>query len=545
MKNDHLGHYRIDTRYTVPFSSPFTSVPFLPPGFLSATVSTGSSVQRIVKLLGSNKPAITEPITAELELSGRSGVLYQLNEQRHRINGSHTAQLTATGVLILNSTSGEVVQTISPLICSPRQFAEADGIDTGPTSEPIILLVLCQTRRVLAMVEVEEQFVIRAYITRNIQSNQVAVTMSTSGGSPATGLAFLNNDILFHFPYLSGSPFPVIFGVSSSLNCQQPALSSLNTTHYLLVCQDKFYTVDKDAITTLIGSRGQGSKISSSENGEVVVLLTGTHAEVRTNYLTQSCSLDVAGLLTVDFTKVENSILVLFFTSEGVYLHNVSTGCPSSTPSLLTMTPVAPVCLEQQACFGYYFTEDINLLFVTSQKSTNPDRYEVEAYDMTSNTSLDLNFVLNEPPLLLHYEPLPPLLPTPTPSSSDTLTSTPVTSSSPVATPPSPNIETSTQTIIIIAGVFGLMLLGCVAIAGVITGLVIYKCLHHKRHRRELSPAQKCLSSESLGSSESGDSINIPQIHTPIQATVDTPVREEYETSCRVEQGPPQPEKLV
>ena len=393
------------------------------------------------------------------------------------------------------------------------------------------------------MVEIEGQFVIRAYITRNIQSNLVAITMSTSAGSPATGLAFLNNDFLFHLPYLSGSPFPVIFGVTSSRSCEQPALSSLNTTHYLLVCRDRFYTVDKYAQTMLVGSRIQGSEISSSENGEVVVSSTGTNAEVRTNYLTQSCSLDVAGLVTVDFMMVDNSTFVLLFTSEGVYLHNVSGGCPSSSPSLLTMTPVAPVCLEQQACFGYYFMEGSNLLFVTSLKSSNPNRYEVEVYDMTSNTSVDINFNLNEPPLLLHYQPLPPLPPSPTPSPSDTITSTPV-SSSPVHTPPSLNIESNTRAKVI-AGVFGVVLLGCIAIAAVITGLVICKHLHRKRPKRELPPAKKCLSRESIGSSESGDSIKTPQIHAPIQATVDTPVQENHETSCRVEQGPPQPEKLV
>ena len=451
-----------------------------PPGFLTATVSTGSNVQRIVKHLGTSEPATTEPITAELELSGRSGVLHQLNQQRHHINGSHTAQLTATGVLILNSASGEVVQTISPLICPPRQLAVANGINTGSTSQPIILLVLCQTRRVLAMIEIEGQFVIRAYITRNIQSNLVAITMSTSGGSPATGLAFLNNDNLFHLPYLSGSPFPVLFVVSSSRSCQEPALSSLNTTHYLLVCQDKFYTVDKDAQTKLIGSRVQDSKISSSENGEVVVLSTDTNAEVRTNYLTQTCSLDVTGLVTVDFAKVENSTFVLLFTSQGVYIHNVSTGCPTSTPSLLTTTPVAPVCLEQQACYGYYFTEDSNLLFITSLKSTDPDIFEVEAYDIVSNTSVDINFILNEPPLLIHYQPLPPLLPSSSPLPDIATTSITLMPPAPSVSP-SPNPYTHPikpyHIAIIAMGIVVLIL------SLVLTILGIACCVARRRHR--------------------------------------------------------------
>ena len=399
------------------------------------------------------------------------------------------------------------------------------------------------------MAEIGGRLVVGPYKTRDIQTNFVSITMrsttDSSSDEEATGLAFLKNGFLFHWLYLSGSPFPVIYGVGQSpLGCQQPSLLSLNTTHYLLACTTKFFTVDKNAKTTLIGSRVQGSKISSSENGEVVVLSTDTQAEVRTNYLTQNCSLYVTGLLTVDFTKVDNTTFVLLFTSQGVYHHNVSTGCPSSTPSLLTTTPVAPVCLEQQACYGYYFKKGSNLLFVTSLKSENPIKYEVEAYRMTSNTSLNINFVLNEPPLLLHYQPLPPLPPSPTPSSSDTITitSTPVLSS-PVHTPPSPNIETHSQ---IIGGVFGFVLLGCVAIAAVITGLVMYKCLRRKHPQRELSPARKYLSSESIGSSESGDSTNkSPQIHPPIQATVDTPVQEEHETSFRLEKGPPQPEKLV
>ena len=522
------------------------------PGICRAITSTGDGLQQYKKVVGSSDGTTTKPISADVLQLGRGSLLRQLNKQRFALNDSHIVQATATGLLVINATTGKVEQSLSidPSSCTPLELAEANGLNAGSNDKPIVLLVLCETRRVYAMAEIEGRLVVEPYKTRDIQSNLVSIRMSTTSDSSsdeeATGLAFLKNDIIYHLPYLSGSPIPVLFYVSSSRSCQEPALSSLNTTHYLLVCTTKFFTVDKKAKTTLIGSRVQGSKISSSENGEVVVLSTGTNAEVRTVYLTQSCSIDVAGLVTVDFTKVKNSTFVLLFTSQGVYLHNVSTGCPSSIPSLLTMTPVAPVCLEQQACFGYYFTEDINLLFVTSQKSTNPDRYEVEAYDMTLKTSLNINFVLHEPPLLLHYEPLPPLPPLPTPSSSDTITitSTPVSSSSPVATPPGPNIESNTQ-IIVIGGVFGLVLLGCITIAGIIISLVICKHLHRKRPQRELPPARKCLSSESIESSESSDSIKTPQIHPPIQASLDTPVQENHETSVRLEHGPSQPQQFV
>ena len=90
-----------------------------------------------------------------------------------------------------------------------------------------------------------------------------------------------------------------------------------------------------------------------------------------TEQLTQSCSLDIVGLQSVDFMGIGGSIVVLFMTSTGVYKHNVSAGCPSSTPFLVTM--VAPVCLVQQECYGYYFSDDNELLFVTSRRSSNPN----------------------------------------------------------------------------------------------------------------------------------------------------------------------------
>ena len=457
----------------------------------------------------------------------------------------HTAQLTETGLLILNST-GHVEQSIGPLACSPLELAEVHGgIDGGSVRKVVILLIMCRTNgQVLYLFAIDGQYIVRPYETVNTQLNAVAVTMSTDSTPTATGLAFLDGNTLLHRPYLN-SAYPKIFDVTvSPLNCQQPSLVSLSSTHYLLLCTSSWHTVDGDGKTTLVGSREPGSAISSSRHGKVVVLSTDTQADVWTEQLTQSCSLDIVGLLRVDFMDIGGSIVVLFMTSTGVYKHNVSAGCPSSTPFLVTMA--APVCLMQQECYGYYFSEDTEslLLFVISRKSLNPNRYKVEAYDITTNSSLGINFILSQPPLLLNYEPLPPLPPSSVSSSvpspgtiTTTITTTAVSPSPSKTTPPDPNTETKPHLIGIIAGV-ALLLLCCAATTSIIVGVVIYRRCRHK-HTKPDRPAERYLSEESIESLDS----NPPP---PIQETEATPpVEEEHQTSASIEKGPNQPDQFV
>ena len=258
---------------------------------------------------------------------------------------------------------------------------------------------MCRTNgQVLSLIDFDGRYIVQPYETAktHVLLNAVAVTMSTDSTPTATGLAFLQGNTLLHRPYLV-SAHPVILDVTSSpLNCQQPSLASLNSSHYLLLCTSSWHSVDKDGKTALVGPREPGSVISSSRHGKVVVSSTDTQVNVLTHHLTQSCPLEIDGQPSVDFVDVSNTTLVLFFTSKGVYKHNISSGCPSSTPSLVTMA--APVCLVLKECYGYYFSEDTDseLLFVTS-RSSNPNKYDVEAYDITTNTSLMINFVLSEP----------------------------------------------------------------------------------------------------------------------------------------------------
>ena len=508
------------------------SLSFSPSGIFRATTSTWNAFQQHIKLVGSTDPTTTTIIDLGQIQLGREGLDPQLNKQRITINDSHIAQLSEAVLLILNPI-GNVELSID-LSCSPLQLAEAHGgIDGGSDRKIIILLVLCKTDgQVLSLIDFDGRYIVRPYETVNTQLNAVAITMSTDSTPTATGLAFLDGNTLLHRPYLLGSAYPVNIDVTAPpLNCQQPSLDPRNSTHYLLLCASSWHTVDGDGKTTPVGSREPDSVISSSRHGEVVVLSTDTQADVWTEQLTQSCSFDIDGLLIVDFMDIDGNIVVLFMTSTGVYKHDVSTGCPSSTPFLVTM--VAPVCLMQQECYGYYFSEDSELLFITL-RSSNPDRYKIEAYDITTNSSLGINFILSRPPLLLNYQPLPPLSPSPVPSLGTITTVSPSPSQT---TPPDPNTQMKPHLIGIIAGV-ALLLLCCVAMTSIIVGVVIYRRCRHKRTKPD-RPAERYLSEESIESLDS----NPPP---PIQATEDTPpVEEEHQTSVSIEKGPNQPDQFV
>ena len=234
---------------------------------------------------------------------------------------------------------------------------------------------MCRTNgQVLSLIDFDGRYIVQPYETAktHVLLNAVAVTMSTDSTPTATGLAFLQGNTLLHRPYLV-SAHPVILDVTSSpLNCQQPSLSSLNSTHYVLLCASSWHTVDGDSKTALVGSREPDSVISSSSHGKVVVLSTDTQAVVWTEQLTQSCSLDIVGLLIVDFMDIDGNIVVLFMTSTGVYKHDVSTGCPSSTPFLVTMVAEC-VSLIQQECYDLAVSEDIDSYLSHQQDAGTQD----------------------------------------------------------------------------------------------------------------------------------------------------------------------------
>ena len=196
----------------------------------------------------------------------------------------------------------------------------------------IVLLITCKEGKVLyAKYSNDEYSIDSVFVSEHTSSTPVIVTNNgistaiyTVVAEGISALAIRSLEPNGYEQFMYEDTFEDTFG-----SCTETL--SYNETHVRLLCSNThdFYLVDGTGETDgrKIHPQGMGDLVNIY-NKDIILVVSSSFVTINTKESTNFCTLDLPTSVTrVDYAPVNGKLLLLFFSSKGIYQYDTSTSC--------------------------------------------------------------------------------------------------------------------------------------------------------------------------------------------------------------------------
>ena len=240
------------------------------------------------------------------------------------------ADLRDNGELVFSLGAGNVFKEFDLTTESCQDAIELHA-PTG-LSQNIVLLITCRDGKVLCVKYSNGKYSIDLiFVSEYTSSTPVVVT--NNGVSTAiytvvveeiSALGIRSFEPNGYEQFMYEDTFEVTFG-----SCTETL--SYNATHVRLLCSNThdFYLVDGTGATDgrKICPQGMGDLVNIY-NEDMILVVSSSLVTINTKESTNFCTLDLPTPVTkVDYARVNGKLLLLFFSSQGIYQYDTSTSC--------------------------------------------------------------------------------------------------------------------------------------------------------------------------------------------------------------------------
>ena len=200
-------------------------------------------------------------------------------------------------------------------------------------NDSIALLITCSGGRVLCAKYFNGLYEIHLIFV-SVYSASSPVIVSVNGTSAAiytaiiSGMAVLAHRSLEPSGYeqiMYDDSFEDIFGV-----CTKFKTLSYNKTHVILSCPgtNDFYLVDgSGGVSGKIDPQGVGDLVNIY-NEDMVLVVSISSVTINTKEFTNFCTVDLpTPIMKVDYMRTNDELILLFFSSQGLYLYDTAKPC--------------------------------------------------------------------------------------------------------------------------------------------------------------------------------------------------------------------------